>query len=196
MKKQCFDLFADKDYFPFPKKYVRFACALVMDPQLQLVTAVASMTPGPDMDALSTAIFNVFSYMDEAVRKNLSYTELDYQMPETHQMYIILRNAMQYEINNTSTPETVLRQNSIATKLMQQYIKLMNGVDFLHKFCRPIIGMVLASRQDQFPQEIIERLDLTRFQRQGLFNQPYNDIEIDPTKIKLMLPNLAGLPGD
>lgn len=34
-------------------------------------------------------------------------------------MYTILRNALQDEINNTSTPETVLRINSMATKLMQ-----------------------------------------------------------------------------
>lgn len=182
------DLFSDKDYFPFPKKYIRLACALTMDPQLLFITAIAKIAPGSEHDNISTAIYNIYSYLDAAIRQNITYTELDFQMPQTHQMYTILRNALQDEINNTSTPETVLRINSMATKLMQQYLKLMNGNEFLHRFCRPIIGMILQKRSPDFPQEIINRLDLCKFQKQGFFKQAYNDIEIDPRKIKLLLP--------
>ncbi|CAL6017332.1 GTPase-activator_protein [Hexamita inflata] len=189
-QQQFLDLFSDKDYFPFPKKYNRLVCALTMDPQLQFMTAISNSTPGCDMDSVSTAIYNLFAYLDDAIRQNLSYTELDFQMPQTHQMYIVLKNALKYVINNTSTPETLLRENSMGTKLIWQYTKLMRGVDFLHRFCRPIIGICLQRKTIEFPQEIINKLDLCRFQEE-FSAKAYNDVEIDPTKIKMMLPQLS-----
>ena len=62
------ELFNDKDIFPFPKKYQKLVAALVMDPDLQFITAISNQVPGCDMDSLSTAIYNVYSYIDEAVR--------------------------------------------------------------------------------------------------------------------------------
>ena len=62
------ELFSDKDIFPFPKKYQKLVAALVMDPDLEFITCISNMAPGCDMDSLSTAIYNVYSYMDEAVR--------------------------------------------------------------------------------------------------------------------------------
>lgn len=108
-------------------------------------------------------------------------------------MYIILKNAMENEIKNTPTPETVLRVNSMATKLMQQYLKLQNGNEFLHKFCRPIIGMCLMKTSVTFPEEIIATLDLYRFK--SLFNSvQYNDIEIDPNRLRKTVPVLPNCP--
>ena len=105
-------------------------------------------------------------------------------------MNIILKNALRNEIDNTFTPETVLRENSMATKMIQHYLKFMNGAEFLRKFCRPIIGMCLQRNDQSFPESIIKILDLTKFKL--CFNQPYNDIEIDPRKIRKALPQLPG----
>ena len=80
-QQQFMDLFSDKDYFPFPKKYIRLACALTMDPQLFFITAIAKIAPGSEHDNISTAIYNIYSYLDAAIRQNIAYTELDFQMP-------------------------------------------------------------------------------------------------------------------
>lgn len=84
VQQQFMDLFSDKDYFPFPKKYIRLACALTMDPQLLFITAIAKIAPGSEHDNISTAIYNIYSYLDAAIRQNIAYTELDFQMPQTH----------------------------------------------------------------------------------------------------------------
>ena len=64
----------------------------------------------------------------------------------------------------------------------------MNGAEFLRKFCRPIIGMCLQRNDVNFPEKILKILDLTKFK--SYFSQPYNDIEIDPRKIRKSLPQL------
>lgn len=168
-------------------------CAATMDQRMTLISSLANIIPGCDQDNLSTAIYDMYSYLDDAVRQNLVYTELDYKMPTQHCMYIILKNALENEIKNTPTPETVLRVNSMATKLMQQYLKLQNGNEFLHKFCRPIIGMCLMKTSATFPEEIIASLDLYRFK--SLFNSvQYNDIEIDPNRLRKTVPKLPNCP--
>ena len=86
---------------------------------MTLISSLVEVIPNCDQDNLANAIYDVYSYLDDAIRQNLIYTELEYKMPDNHCMYIILKNALQEEIQNTHTPETVLRVNSMATKLMQ-----------------------------------------------------------------------------
>lgn len=52
-----------------------------MDQKMTLISGLANIIPGCDQDNLSNAIYDMYSYLDDAIRQNLVYTELDYKMP-------------------------------------------------------------------------------------------------------------------
>lgn len=113
------------------------------------------MIPSIDPDLLSNAIYNVYKYLNNAVRDSVIDNDLPIKLPGNHYMLLILKNCIKFNVFHTQTPEEILRVNTIATKLIWSSYKLWGGIPFLHKFCRPLVAMILSKKKREFPINIL-----------------------------------------
>jgi GTPase-activator protein for Ras-like GTPase/C2 domain/PH domain len=100
---------------------------LLMSPELGLVKALEKLTCGASqLEEVATTLARIF-----------------------HSKGMILqlaKNVSSREIDATESPETIFRGNSIATKLVDVYMKMV-GLPYLHGVLQPLIAPIYASKR-------------------------------------------------
>eukprot|EP01090_Pellita_catalonica_P017046 TRINITY_DN5062_c0_g4_i1.p1 TRINITY_DN5062_c0_g4~~TRINITY_DN5062_c0_g4_i1.p1 ORF type:complete len:2520 (+),score=346.34 TRINITY_DN5062_c0_g4_i1:70-7629(+) len=99
---------------------------LLLDSSLEVVMGLCSVIQITEADTLAALLVRIFESNDKTLK--------------------LLKKAIEVEVNSTETPNTLFRRNSIATKLLASYTKLIGK-----KYLKDTLGGVLQGLIAQTP---------------------------------------------